>query len=104
MALTTAPTVGTYRFVLRKIAEHDPSIEEIVSGYDESVYTRDITHPDGLRRRTAFVTSEPTRDRYCKLGWEDVTALWTQPQTAPAGQQPAASDPPARPRVVRVRG
>jgi hypothetical protein len=70
-----APEAGSYRFVLRKIAPHDPTFEELVSGYDDAAKSRDVTHPDGVRRRTVYVNSEPFRDRLLRQGWEDVTGL-----------------------------
>lgn len=91
MALKVAPQDGSYRFVMRKCADHDPEVEELVPGYDEAVTTRDITHPDGLRRRTAYISDGNLRERLLKTGWEDVTDRWT-------------SQAPSRPRVLRVRG
>lgn len=77
LAETIAPLRGTYRFVLRKVAPHPPEVAERVSGYDEAQETYDITHPDGIRRRTLFLTSEFFRDRLWRMGsWEDVTEVW----------------------------
>lgn len=77
MAETKAPPRESYRFVLRKVPPHPPEIAERVSGYDEAQETYDITHPDGVRRRTLFLNSQYFRDRLWKMGcWEDVTHLW----------------------------
>lgn len=89
---------------MRKIPEHDPELPETVSGFDEACYTRDITHPDGLRRRTAFIRSTDLRQRMlCLKYWEDVTEAFH------AGPKPAT--PPAGPKkrragevVARVEG
>lgn len=112
-----APPEGTYRFVLRKLAEHDPTIPERVSGYDESAISVDITHRDGANRRTIFISSEPFRDRLLRLGWQDVTELFAgasppatpaaepqpepAPAPAPASQRAAATRPP---KTIRVAG
>jgi hypothetical protein len=101
------PAPGSYRFVLRKIAEHDPDIEENVTGYDESAYSRNILHADGKRRRTVFISSEYFRDRLTKLGWENVTGMWDG--SAPAPAQAATAGPHApeaakRKAPVRIAG
>jgi hypothetical protein len=103
----TPPAEGTYRFVLRKQVEHDPTMPEIVSGYDESVITRDITHPDGVRRRTVYVNSESFRTRLVRLGWLDVTdkfsaAGGTGPVSTPSPQKPNLSAALTRPRVPKT--
>lgn len=88
---------GTYRHALRKIAEHDPDYEELVCGVDESVQSRDVTHPDGLRRRTVYITSDTLRDRLLKMGWEDVpsvSAIASAPEV-PA-PPPVVAPPPGR--------
>jgi hypothetical protein len=99
------PDPGSYRFVLRKIAEHDPDIEENVPGYDESAYSRNILHPDGKRRRTIFISSEYFRDRLTKLGWENVTGMWdgSAPVQAVAGASRAPEAAKRKP-PVRIAG
>lgn len=72
------PEPGTYHRVLRDQSGLDPTIEALVTGYDEQVSTHDVTHPDGVRARTVFVTSLHFADRLRRLGWLDVTDLWAQ--------------------------
>lgn len=86
---------GTYRHALRKIAEHDPDYEELVCGVDESVQSRDVTHPDGLRRRTVYISSDTLRERLLKMGWEDVPAPVVAPEAVRVEQAPTVA--PSRP-------
>jgi hypothetical protein len=113
-----APKPESYRFVLRKLAEHDPTIEERVSGYDESALSVDVTHRDGVRRRTIFISSENFRDRLLRLGWEDVTQLFAGelPPATQAAPEAAAAPVEAQsigwggqakgrpPKTIRVAG
>lgn len=92
-----APDAGSYRFVMRKIAPHDPTFEELVHGYDEAAKSRDVMHPDGLRRRTVFINGDNFRTRLLKLGWEDVTEAFLA-AVAKAGKRKGPTP------VVRVAG
>jgi hypothetical protein len=102
LADTNPPEPSSYNFVMRTWRPYDPTIERRASTYDESVLSRDITHPDGVRRPTIFILGENARDRLIKLGWQDVTEQWkkappTAPVPAPATPQTA---PPERRRVA----
>lgn len=93
-AVVGAPEAGTYKFVLRRRDGFAPEIPEQVTGYTESPVSRDVTHPDGLRRRTVYLNDQALRDRLLRLGWEDVTELRSATTTAP----------PKRRSVVRIPG
>lgn len=101
---TTVPAPGSYRFVLRRLprreVELDPTIPELVSCYEEQVYSRNILHPDGLRRRTIFLQHPESRDRLIKLGWQDVTEAWLAALEKP----PETSARKTTPRQLRVEG
>ena len=47
--------------------------------YDDCVESVDVTHPDGVRAPTAFVRSEFAIARWTKIGWSEVTEIWTNP-------------------------
>jgi hypothetical protein len=68
---------GSFQFVLRTYREYDATIARAASTYGEAVNSRDVIHPDGIRRPTIFLATEAARDRLTKLGWEDVSSLWT---------------------------
>lgn len=73
-----APAPGSYRYVLRTIRAYDPTIPRQASTYEETVESLDITHPDGIRHPTIFLSTESARDRLTKDGWEDVTQQWLE--------------------------
>lgn len=101
MALREPPEFGTYQFVLRTYRAYDPTLSRMASTYDETVESRDITHPDGIRKPTIFLNSQTGRDRLTKEGWEDVTKGWMEHHTpAPV----AAPDPAPPTRRVSIRG
>lgn len=85
--------------VLRDQAGLDPTIEALVSGYDESTTTRDVVHPDGVRSRTVVVTSSSFAERLRCLGWLDVTDQWRRKQRgrAPAQTTLPPSEVPVTP-------
>jgi len=102
----TPPDPSTYQFVLRRIPDWDPWLSETVSGYDEAIESKDIVHPDGARKRTVFINSEPFRDRLLRLGWEDVTALWARPEVEEAASPSLAGEraPRGKGSILRVQG
>lgn len=75
-AATKPPEPKTYCFVLRTYRPYDPQIVRLASTYWESQESRDITHPDGQRRPTIFISHEHSKSFLEKQGWEDVTHLW----------------------------
>lgn len=101
------PAEGSYSFVLRRSSPLDPRFAELAPARGEpTVKSRDITHPDGLRRRTLFIRTRPVRDRYMKLGWEDVTRQWmaarqTAQKAAEAAE--AIATPSRRPEPEEAR-
>lgn len=92
------PEPGTYHRVLRDQSGLDPAIEALVTGYDEQVPTHDVTHPDGVRARTVFVSSLHFADRLRRLGWLDVSEMWVQ-----AAAQSSAATAAAVERRTRRR-
>ena len=84
-------SVPSGAFVMRRIANFDPEFVEHVNCYDEAVETMDVTHPDGLRRRTVIIHQENSRQRLLCLGqWEDVTELHTKAAPSIDPDAPAA--------------
>lgn len=99
----TPPEPHTYTYVMRRIPDFDPWLTEQVYGYDESPTSRDIVHPDGVRRVTVFMRSDNLRQRMlCEGGWDDVTDQWTPPATTEGPATPPRSKQAQR--SLRVAG
>lgn len=80
--------------VLRR-TDRSPSIPIRLVGYDETVESMDVLHPDGVRAATAFLRSPNAIARHTKLGWSDVTPMWdgSMPVPKPAKEAAKASVP-----------
>lgn len=64
--------------VLRR-TDRSPEIPIRLVAYDETVESCDVTHPDGVRAPTAFFRSPNAVARFTKMGWVEVTSIWTDP-------------------------
>jgi hypothetical protein len=98
VAVKEAPELGTYNFVMRTIRPYSADLEMQASTYDESVTSRDITHPDGIRKPTIFLSTETARNALRMRGWEDVSEAWFE-HHRPAAPQ-AEPEAPKR-RIVK---
>lgn len=98
MALKEAPPMGSYSFVMRTIRPYNAELEMQASTYDESVTSRDITHPDGIRKPTVFISTQNARDALRMRGWEDVTEAWLD------HHRPAPEPKADTPRRVSIKG
>lgn len=79
-----------YRVIRR--TDRAPDIPILLAAYDETVQSMDVEHPDGVRAPTAFLRSEMAIARHTKLGWTEVTDLWTGERSV----QPTAAVAPSR--------
>lgn len=64
-----------YRVIRR--TDRAPEIPILLAAYDETTQSLDVVHPDGVRAPTAFLRSPMAVERHTKMGWSDVTSIWT---------------------------
>lgn len=85
---TTPPPEGSYIFVLRRY-DKDCIHKIALYSYDEPTESRAI-ELDGVVAHTAFLSTQPARDYWCKKGWIDETAKWMarHPAQPPGGPGP----------------
>lgn len=88
MNTDTHAHVAAGGFVLRR-TDRAPEIPMMVAGYDETVQSSAVEHPDGVLAPTILLRSPGNRERQLRLGWLDVTAMWTG--EAPVRKQRKAS-------------
>ena len=85
--------------VLRR-TDRAPEIPMLLAGYDETAESRSVEHPDGIVAPTVFARSPHFVSRFVKLGWIEVTDLWT---ALAAESLEAVEGEPAAKRVVARR-
>ena len=108
LAETVAPPDDHYSFVMVTATPRwNPAQRQVVTTYNETVSSFNITHADGVNRTTVFVRTEHARNALSMRGWNDATAAWMDARTATENAVepvPATEPDPTPTRRPKRRG